>query len=311
MLHGPLHEISLIEVLQLLERGGRSGHLRVVGSDSGIPRTITLSRGRIVDLVPDADDANVSLALIRRHLAVAEDDAVYGPAGVPDSVRHATREQLATRALSQMFQWTRGRFDLAEAADPSGPLDWSPDAVVIAFVRREALRFDLAQTLEDFHAVPDFVPPDAGSSHPGYLRLEADDWRVLDAVDGVRDVAAIADLLGEAVEEVGERVGQLTSAAILELHPAIREMAIEARLAIEAGRHDEAISQLQQRLATRPDDGEAWRLLGLAEVGAGRFDRAIAAWQAWAGADAQRADEASALLGAAHTMMEALRETRD
>lgn len=311
MLHGPLHEISLIEVLQLLERGARSGQLRVVGPDPEIPRTVTLSRGRIVAISPDADDTAVSLGLIRHHLAVAEDDAVDGPAGVPDAVRHSMREHLATRALTLMLEWTRGRFDFAEATVKGGPLDWSPDTLVMALVRREALRLDLAQALDDFHVIPTFtlLVPDTSPSAP--LCLEAADWRVLDAVDGQRDVAALAEYLGEAVEEVGDRVGRLVAAAILELHPATRDVTIEARVAIEAGRHDEAISQLHDRLVEAPQDGEAWRLLGLAEVGAGRFDRAIAAWQAWAGADARRADEASALLRAAHTTLEALHETRD
>lgn len=311
MLHGPLHEISLIEVLQLLERGGRSGHLRVVGPDQGIPRTVTLAKGRIVDLTPDADDAAVSLGLIRRHLAVAEDDAVDGPDGVPEAVRHAMREHLATRALTIMLQWTRGRFDFLEETITGGPLDWSPETVVLALVRQEALRLDLAQALDEFRVVPIFAPqaPDATPSAP--LRLEVADWRVLDAVDGERDVAALADHLDETVEEVGERIRRMVAAAILELHPAVRDVIREARLAIEAGRHEEAVGLLQDRLVSAPQEGEAWRLLGLAEVGGGRFDRAIAAWQRWAGVDARRADEASALLRAAHTMVEALHENRD
>jgi hypothetical protein len=60
-----------------------------------------------------------------------------------------------------------------------------------------------------------------------------------------------------------------------------------------------------------PRDAEAWRILGLAEVGAGRFEQAIAAWQAWQQAAPDRRADADALIAAARTMMEALQATRD
>lgn len=311
MLHGPLHEIGLVEVLQLLERGARTGRLRVVGPDPAVPRVIALRRGRIVGLAPDAEEAAVTRALVRRHLAVAADDAADGPQAVAEGVRTAMREHLARRTLAAMLAWTRGRFDFTEDATVIGELDWSPDALLLDVVRREGLRLDLAEALGGFDHVPR-VRTDAGPTvPPGPLRLDAMDWRLLDAVDGVRDIAAIAAVLDEPLEEVAERLRHLVVAAILDLEDPPRDVATQARSAIEAGRHTEAIPPLQARLAAVPGDGEAWRLLGLAEVGAGRFARAIEAWEAWAAADPRRADEATALVRAAHTMLEALQESRD
>ncbi len=311
MLHGPLHEIGLIEVLQLLERGGRAGGLQVVGPDPTVPRTIFLRGGRIAAVWPDADDHAVARGLVRRHLATGGGEALDGPETVPLAVRVALREHLARQTLGAMLQWTQGRFDFTEQTEVAGDLDWSTDALVLDLVRREGVRLDLAEVLEGFRAVPVVMVSDAPAGSLAPFRPDPTDWRLLDAADGVRDVAAIAAVLDEPLEEVGHRVRQLVAAAIFELRAAPPDVTLAARAAIEGGRHDDAAAGLRERLATVPGDAEAWRLLGLAEVGAGRFERAIEAWEGWAAADASRTTEAAALVRAALTMLEALRETRD
>lgn len=305
MLHGPLHEIGLVEVLQLLERGARTGRLRVVGPDPTVPRVIAMRQGRIVGVSPDADEAAVARGLVRRHLAVAADDAADGPQAVSAAVHAALRESLARRVLATMLTWTRGRFDFSEDPDASGHLEWSPDALLLDVVRREGVRLDLAEALGGFDRIPCFVGAPLRDPPPQLARLDAMDWRVLDAVDGVRDIADLAAVLDEPIEEVAERLRDLVAAAILDMREPPTDVATQARAAIEAGRHAEAIPPLQTRLATAPGDGEAWRLLGLAEVGVGRFAKAIEAWEAWATADPRRASEATALVRAAHTMLEA------
>jgi hypothetical protein len=310
-MHGPLNEIGVVEVLQLLERGRRSGVLRVVGPDPMAVRTVRLREGRVVALEPDAGDASVDAALVARHLALADPQLPeLGPAAVPASLREALRGQLAVRALDAMLHWSRGRFDFQEQAVEPGPLDLATESLVLQVVEAESRRAELASELAGFQAIPTFASPEAiadGSS----LTLAPIDWRVLDAIDGTRSVAAVAAALGESIEDVAERVRALVAAAILELQSAPRNITLEARTAIEAGRYEQAVALLTGRVTAAPGDGEAWHALGLAEVGAGRFDRAIEAWEAWGAAAPSRANEAAALQQAARTMLEALRETRE
>lgn len=310
-MHGPLSEIGLVEVLQLLERGRRSGTLRVTGPDPTAPRTLWLRGGRIVALEPDAGDAAVDAGLVQRALAIDGDPSgAEHPALLPVATRERLRRRLAGQALGAMLHWSRGRFDFAEGRVDDGPLDLSADDVIFAVVDAEARRVDLAAELHGFHLVPAFAPADRLADGPA-LSLDATDWRLLDAVDGVRDVAALAAALGEPLEEVAERVRALLAATILVPTVAPLDAALQARAAIEAGRYDDAVALLRARVAAAPVDGDAWRLLGLAEVGAGRFDRAIGAWESWSAADPGRTDEAASLTRAARTMVEALRETRD
>ena len=46
-------------------------------------------------------------------------------------------------------------------------------------------------------------------------------------------------------------------------------------------------------------------------MGAGRFEQAIDAWQSWRDNDPERGGDAAALMQAARTMVEALRDARD
>lgn len=308
-MHGPLSEISLVEVLQLLQRGRRSGTLRITGPDPTAPHTLWLRGGVVVALEPEASDAAVDAGLIAR--AMASEDADDGPTTVPTAMRESLRARLASSALGTMLHWSRGRFDFAEGPVPAGPLEISSEALVFEVVESEMRRVDLAAGFDDFRAVPEFAAPEVLVAGRSALSLDPLDWRLLDAVDGVRNIAALAASLDEPLDTVAERVRSLHAAAILQLAPAAPDVALEARGAIEAGRYDEAASLLRARVAAVPSDGEAWRSLGLAEVGAGRFDRAIGAWEAWRAADPTRAQEAATLSRAAQTMVEALHDGRD
>jgi tetratricopeptide (TPR) repeat protein len=305
-MHGPLSEISLIEVLQLLERGRRSGVLHVVGPDPDDPRTVRIHRGRVAAVQPDADDAAIDRALVRRHLAPPEE----AEGALSSAERELLRERLARTALEMMMHWHRGRFDFTEADTESGPLSWSADALVMALVDDESRRVELAEELQEWHAIPAFLPAEAvARGEP--LSLGALDWRILDAVDGQRDVAAISATLDEPLEDVGVRVRELVAGAILQLLAPVADGTAEARQAIDAGRYDEAAERLRVRLNAAPHDAEAWRTLGLAEVGAGRFESAVEAWVAWRRVAPERTTEADALIIAARTMMEALLDHRE
>ncbi len=305
-MHGPLSEIGLVEVLQLLERGGRTGVLRVVGTDPSAPRTLVLHQGKVAALEPDAGDTAVARALTSRHLLAPEEDA----SALPEALREVVRGELASRALGTMLHWSRGRFDFEEREAAAGPLALSIDQLVLDLVGGESRRVELAEVLHDFHAVADFAPAErlVAGDPPSLSPL---DWRLLDAVDGVRDVGALAAAIGEPLEDVAERIQALEAAAILVLRRAPANIAVESRAALEAGRYEDAAVLLRARVSAAPHDAEAWRALGLAEVGAGRFDRAIEAWRAWQTAEPGRAADAVSLMQAARTMLEALVDARD
>ncbi len=310
-MHGPLNEIGVVEVLQLLERGRRSGVLRVVGPDPAALRTLFLREGRVVALEPDAGDTALDTALEARHFAIADATVPeLSATALPFPLREELRGRLAVRALDTMLRWSRGRFDFAEEEVAPGPLDLAIESLVRQVVEAETRRAELGAELAGFLAMPVFASDEA-IANGSPVMLTPLDWRVLDAVDGWRNVSALAAALDEPIEDVAERVRTLVAATILVLQDAPRDVTLDARAAIEAGRYEDAVALLVGRVAASPGDGEAWHALGLAQVGAGRFDLAVEAWEAWGTASPSRAREAAALQQAARTMLEALHETRD
>lgn len=308
-MHGPLSEIGLIEVLQLLERGRRSGLLRITGGHPERNCLLHLRAGVIVALEPDAGDAATRAALLARHL-VSDAEAGDDPGVLSRQPALEMRTQLASQSLAAMLHWRSGRFDFSAGDVVAGPLSLSPDALVFHLVATETRRVELSAPTADFRAVPDFT--DSETLAAGELPLLTPrDWRLLDAVDGRRDIASLAIALDEPLEDVAASIQSLQAAAILDLRRPAPDATDLARTALEAGRYDEAARLLRARLDERPDDVEAWRVLGLAEVGAGRFERAIEAWQSWRTSDPEHAGDAAALMQAARTMVEALRDSRD
>jgi tetratricopeptide (TPR) repeat protein len=308
-MHGPLSEIGLIEVLQLLERGQRSGLLRVTGGEPERTCLVHLCGGVIVALEPDAGDAATRAALLARYL-VSDAEAGDDPGVLGRRPAIEMRLQLASQSLAAMLHWRSGRFDFNAGDVVPGPLSLSPDALVFHLVATETRRLELSGPTAEFRAVPDFTDSEtlaAGDPPP----LTPRDWRLLDVVDGRRDVASLALMLDEPLEDVAASIQSLQAAAILDLRRPAPDATALARAALDAGRYDEAARLLRARLDERPDDVEAWRTLGLAEVGAGRFECAIEAWQSWRASDPEHAGDAAALMQAARTMVEALRDSRD
>ena len=97
--------------------------------------------------------------------------------------------------------------------------------------------------------MPDFAASEslAAGDPPA---LTPRDWRLLDQVDGRRDVAALAAVLDEPLEDVAASVQSLQAAAILELRRPAPDAGAVARAAIEAGRYEEAARLLRARLAS-------------------------------------------------------------
>jgi hypothetical protein len=290
-MHGPLEEIGLIEVLQLLERGMRSGVLRLSRGADPSAVDITVSGGVIVAVEPAAGDAAVGQRLVSGHLAT-EDDVRRHPALVDGAL--GLRTQLAVRAVSEVLRWTDGRFDFQAGASRTGPLSLTADQLALSAVHAETRRIDAAQATDEFRAIPRHAAAEiVAAGEP--LDLSPLDWRVLDAIGADRDIEVLAAVLAEPVEDVAAAVQRLGAAAILEL----QMPAFESPPSPSAELPGDAIA------------ARAWRALGLAEVAAGRFEPAIEAWEQWRRTAPADAGDAAALMHAAGIMLEAMREPRE
>jgi tetratricopeptide (TPR) repeat protein len=120
------------------------------------------------------------------------------------------------------------------------------------------------------------------------------EWEVLAAVDGQKDLHALASELGRSEFDVARTVYSLSAAGVIVLdNPATNRASLghgrdltgsiaPAREALARGEYENAAKVLQEILRADPLLPEARRLLGLCQAGLGRFRGAVETWKSWA-----------------------------
>jgi hypothetical protein len=124
----------------------------------------------------------------------------------------------------------------------------------------------------------------------GKLDLVPFEWEVLAAVDGQRDLHALADLLGRSEFDVARTVYALSAAGVIVVDDAgasadSREAGVTlgpVREALAKGEYEKAASGLQEILRADPLMPEARRLFGVCQAALGRFRGAAETWRGWA-----------------------------
>jgi hypothetical protein len=194
-LHGPLRELGLDDVFQLLERGRRTGALRVrsdLREDEGV---VYFDAGRVYH------------ATVR---SAPEPARVGGAAG--ERVRRDHIESV----VMELMNWREGYFSF-ERADDGGATSTDPriavDALLMAAVQHGDTWARAVRSIATLAAVPTLAP-DAGAA---MLELQPSEWEILAHVDGVRDLRGIAAAAGVASIEVAEAVASLCASGVVRL----------------------------------------------------------------------------------------------
>jgi hypothetical protein len=228
--------------------------------------------------------------------------------------------------ILELLGWTEGHFRFEEGA-PS-------EALVEAPVRipTEGLLMESARRLDEWsrieakvphlRVVPRLPPPDTPSN--GKLDLAPLEWEVLAAVDGQRDLHALADTLGRSEFDVARTIYTLAAANVVVLDNGVAAEVVErvsplapVREALGKGEFEKAATMVQEVLRTDPLMPEARRLFGLCQAALGRFRAAADAWKSWSRlgtrtpAEEALAPEVERLRQAAEILAEELESYRD
>lgn len=201
-IEGPLQELGLPDVFQLLDISRKSGKLRVV------------SPGRNDDGVVWFEEGHVVHATLRSRPAPALDAAAL----TPRELERATRARIEV-AVYEMLSWTEGFFSFAE-----GPL---PDAGGSAAVRvaTESLLMECARRIDEWSRIAGTIPHlqvVPALAHPpedeeSQLDLLPHEWEVLSLVDGTRDIRTIAALVRRPEFETAKIVYGLVMTGVVQV----------------------------------------------------------------------------------------------
>lgn len=252
-IEGPLRELGIHDVFQLLDLSRKTGALRVTSGFRDNEGTVYFDTGQVVYasirsnphplgamLVRSGRITDAELARARSRQAELRDGRRLGQFLTDEgliSVRELERQlRLQIEAVVfELLSWREGFFSFVEQDVAELPAD------ATVRISAESLLMEAARRMDEWSAIADRVPgmdvvlamtdedssttrregaadgegedrPDA----PPALDLRLEEWEVLAAVDGVRDLRAIATALGRSELDVAKSAAELVRLRVLE-----------------------------------------------------------------------------------------------
>jgi hypothetical protein len=310
-LEGPLKEFHIQDVFQLLDLGRKTGLLRVTSELRQAAGTVSFDRGGVVAATLGRDPqplgarlvrlGKISAAQLQQALAAQESGDSRRLGDILVATGALTRRELDRQlkaqieeAIFELLGWAEGYFRFEDGA-PS-------DAIVEAPVRipTEGLLMEAARQMDEWSRIEDKVPhlrviprlPPSDTATDGRLELAPLDWEVLAAIDGQRDLHALAAALGRSEFDIARTAYALSSAGVIVLDSTAPTPVTDnnqpgvslapVRQALRRGEYHAAAAALQEILRTDPLMPEARRLFGVCQAGMGQFRTAAEAWRSWA-----------------------------
>ncbi len=310
-LEGPLKDLHIQDVFQLLDLGRKSGVLRVTSELRQTAATVCFERGGVVAASLGSDPQPIGARLVRvgkltaeqlhrgREMQGAGDTRRLGDilVGLGAISRRELDRQLKAQieeAVFDLLTWAEGYFRFEEGmpcqAAVEAPVRSPTEALLMEGARRLDEWSRIGSKVSHLGLVPR-LPDQNGAGVP--LDLVPFEWEVLAAVDGERDVHALAEVLGRSEFEVARTVYGLTAAGVVVLDDPARPgmepepgrdlaaLLVPAREALAQGEYEIAAGALEELLRRDPLMLEARRLLGVCQAAMGQFAQALDSWQAW------------------------------
>ncbi len=326
-IEGPLRELGIHDVFQLLDLSRKTGELRITSELRHNEGKVYFEAGGVVYAEIKSNPHPLGTLLLRagkidevdlnraREIQVRGDRRRLGQILVATGVlteRELTRHVRAQieEVIFELMNWSEGYFSFVEGPVHDVPADTPVRIPTEALLMEAARRIDewslIERKIPNLGIVPLLAPaPDGGE---GTLDLQPPEWEVLAAIDGRRDLRAIAMFLARSEFEIAKTVFGLEASGVLALRDGpgatadgpvdVAEVASAVERALAAGDADGARMRVEAALAGRPDDPELHVLLARARLGAGRAADAEDALRRALVLDPQL-PEAQRLLGAA------------
>ena len=208
-IEGPLQELGIHDVFQLIDLSRKTGLLRVSSTlrdDEGVVR---FENGRVVQATVQS--------------------ASSAPAGTVAGGSKKERERLLRaqieHAVFELMSWREGFFSFEEQAPEPWPAEARVSIATASLLMEGARRIDewsrIAQVVPGVASVPELSPVEPERDGP-MLDLLPHEWQVLSIMDGARDVRTIAAELGREEFEIAKILYGLATTGIVVLRSSAR-----------------------------------------------------------------------------------------
>jgi tetratricopeptide (TPR) repeat protein len=234
-IEGPLRELSIQDVLQLLELARKTGVLTVRSDRLNDEAIVHFSRGEIVFAVRRRSTRRLGQLLIRagkltqreldRALELQRGDPTRRLAEILLEMGSVREQELERQLRFQMEEsilelmaWDEGYFRFEERSEIA-------EERLLARVRVESLLMEGARRIDEWTRLESKVPnaesvpflATSGDWDATPLELRTADWEVLAEIDGARDIRQLAAGLGRSTFDVARTIYGLVSTGVVQV----------------------------------------------------------------------------------------------
>jgi len=315
-IEGPLKELSIQDVLQLLDLAHKTGVLTIRSESLDDETIVHFSKGAIVFAVRRRSTRRLGQMLIRSGrvtqreldsaLELQRRDPTRRLAEILLEMGSITEEELEKQLRFQMeetiyevMSWTEGYFKFEERTEVA-------QHRLLARVRVESLLMEGARRIDEWtrleakipgtDSVPTLAPGKEGDSAP--IELKPEEWEVLAEIDGERDLGRIAADLGRSSFDVAKTIFGLVSTGVVQVQQrpaALSQTEASSAISnveelIKLGKLEEAEKLAGELETSYPESAELALLSGRALQAQGRMRAATEAFARAAGLDPLLAD---------------------
>jgi tetratricopeptide (TPR) repeat protein len=300
-IEGPLRELGVHDVFQLLDLTRKTGALRIRSALRDNDGVVQFRNGRVVGASMRDENHRIGRMLVQAGRVTEEE--LLGALKIQiqeGETRRIGEILVAIGAVSQreldrqvrrqieavvfeLLSWSEGYFSFEEGAAEPDVVDDASALTAEALLMEAARRIDewarMADRIPHADVVPALADPD--SDHAATLDLRPHEWQVLAAVDGAASIRGIAASAGLSEFDAARVIYGLLSTGVLAIvntAPVLEDDALvhlsDAREASRDGRHIDAVAASERAIRQAPGIAEAHALAGLALFDLNRLDEA-------------------------------------
>ena len=305
-IEGPLRELGIHDVFQLLDLSRKTGALRVTSELRDDEGYVLFEGGKVIHASVQSNPTSIE-RILRQAGKLSNADmaaalAVDAPAGLglgdrlvqagvvsqKEMERHL--HQAIESVVFELMSWREGFFSFEECSVSDVPIDARIRISTESLLMEGARRIDewsrIADKVPSLSAIPELAPVEGDRA--SVLDLLPHEWEVLMMIDATADLRSIAGSLGRSEFEIAKiAYGLVTTGVVVLRQPdrpsmpnlhAIRgnESAIERAWAcVAAGKPEEALTAARAALSLNAGSSEAHRVAARALMQLKRYPDAV------------------------------------
>ena len=303
-IEGPLRELGIHDVFQLLDLSRKTGVLRVMSELRDDEGHVLFDGGRVIHASIRSNPTSIERILLEAgRVTDAELAAVQGgDHSTPLGDRLVYANVISQRELErhlrlaiesvvfELMSWREGFFSFEERSVSDAPVDARVRVATESLLMEGARRIDewsrIADRVPSLSVIPMLAPADDDRSSA--VDLLPHEWEVLMTIDGERDLREIARALGRSEFDVAKIAYGLLCTGVVELRPTDRSTIrravvqensdselLKARTALDARRYDDAISYARAAAAGGMETTDARLIVAQALMSQSKFQEAV------------------------------------